>query len=299
MSENQLEYYATPGLMTDPHRHSVMFDGLPTDIAALCRVVQGVMIHIFWAERYGVKLSDGQKQQVQLRSVARKLRVIHEIDNRPLTAERSLGKKLVGNCRDFSTMLTAILRHQGVPARARCGFGRYFLPNHYEDHWVCEYWSATLKRWVLVDAQLDPFQCEQLEIQFDPLDVPRDQFIVGGKAWQICRSGQADPNCFGIFHMRGLWFVRGDFGRDIASLNKTELLPWDGWGIVDRADKDITEDDNRSLDRVAELTRGAEIAFEDVRTIYESDPHFRVPAEISTYLDNGEQKIDLAKEIED
>ena len=299
MPENQLTYYAAPGLMTNPGRHASMFDGLPTDIASLCRIVQGVMIHIFWAERYGVKLSDAQKQQVQLRSVARKLKVIRETDALPLNVERTLDKRLVGNCRDFSTMLTAILRHQGVPARARCGFGKYFMPNHYEDHWVCEYWNAAQKRWVLVDAQLDPFQCEQLEVAFDPLDVPRDQFIVGGKAWQMCRRGQADPDCFGIFHMHGLWFVRGDFGRDVASLNKMELLPWDGWGIVDRADKDVTEDDNRLLDRVAEMTCGDEIVFEDVRTIYANDARLRVPAEISTYLDNGEQKIELAREIEE
>ena len=41
----------------------------------------------------------------------------------------------MGNCRDFSTMLCTVLRYQNTPARARCGFGAYFLPDHYEDHW--------------------------------------------------------------------------------------------------------------------------------------------------------------------
>ncbi len=71
-------------------------------------------------------------------------------------------------------------------------------------------------------TQLDAFQCAELKIAFDPLDVPRDQFIVGGQAWKLCRSGQADPDQFGIFDMHGLWFVRGDFLRDVAALNKTE-----------------------------------------------------------------------------
>jgi hypothetical protein len=31
-------------------------------------------------------------------------------------------------------MLTSILRYQGIPARTRCGFGKYFLPGHFEDH---------------------------------------------------------------------------------------------------------------------------------------------------------------------
>ena len=93
-------------------------------------------------------------------------------------------------------------------------------PNHYEDHWVAEYWSAAQRRWVLVDAQLDDLQCAALQPDFDPLDVPRDRFIVGGAAWQMCRSGQADPERFGIFDMRGLGFIRGDFLRDVAALNR-------------------------------------------------------------------------------
>jgi len=36
-----LEYYARPGLMTDPGEHTSLFDGLPTEIPALCQVVRG------------------------------------------------------------------------------------------------------------------------------------------------------------------------------------------------------------------------------------------------------------------
>jgi hypothetical protein len=290
------EWYSAPGIMTDPHKHAVLFDGLPTDIAALCQVVQGLMIHIFWAERYGLKLPDTRKQEVQLRSVARRLARILELDARPLKEPRSLDKKVVGNCRDFSTLLTAILRHQGVPARARCGFGRYFKPNHYEDHWVCEYWNAGQKRWVLVDAQLDAFQCEKLQIQFNPLDVPRDQFIVGGKAWQMCRRGEADPEAFGIFDMHGLWFVLGDFVRDVAALNKIELLPWDGWGLMNRREE-LGVDDLAMLDQLAEWTSGADIAFEQVRSAFEHDERLRVPPVITAYTNGGAQQIELAKEI--
>ena len=60
------------------------------------------------------------------------------------------------------------------------------------------------------DAQLDDLMLDVLKPDFDPLDVPRDRFIVGGKAWQLCRCGQADPDAFGIFDMHGLGFVRGD-----------------------------------------------------------------------------------------
>jgi hypothetical protein len=280
--------------MTDPREHAPLFDDLPRDVAALCKVVQGVMIHIFWAERYGIKLSDERKNEVQIRSVARKLAHILELDPRPLSDARSLDKKLVGNCRDFSVMLTALLQHQGVPARARCGFGRYFMPGKYEDHWVCEYWHATENRWRFVDGQLDEFQQQALRIRFSPLDVPRTMFITGGKAWQMCRAGQANPDRFGIFDMHGLWFVRGDFVRDVAALNKMDLLPWDGWGIIETKDNDLSAADLAFLDRVAELTQGDVPQFDAVRAVYESDARLRVPPVIRSYTSAGVQSAEIA-----
>jgi hypothetical protein len=280
--------------MTSPGSRASLLDGLPSDLDALCRVVQGLLLHIFWAEAYGVQLSEERKSEVQLRSVARKLERILELDPRPLGEARPLEKRLVGNCRDFTVMLTAILRHQGTPARARCGFGRYFTPGRFEDHWVCEAWDAAQARWKLVDAQLDALQVEKLGIRFDPLDVPRDQFIVGGKAWGMCRAGEADPETFGIFDMHGLWFVRGDFVRDVAALNKVELLPWDAWGIIDARDEELTADDLAALDRLAELTAGDVPEFEQVQSLYEADPRLRVPTIIRSYTQAGAKTVDLA-----
>ncbi len=286
-------YYAAPGPITQPGGYAKLLDDLPTDIGQLCQLVQGVLIHVFWAERYGLELSDQRRAEVQLRTVVRQLARIRELDTRPLTVARPLTSRLVGNCRDFSVLLTTILRHQGVPARARCGFARYFLPNHYEDHWVCEYWNSARKRWVLVDAQLDFFQSAQLAIPFDPLDVPRDQFIVGGRAWQLCRTGAADPDTFGIFEMHGLWFVRGDFVRDIAALNKLELLPWDGWGIIETRDDELTAEDLVLLDRIAALTCGDVPEFEQMRALYERDERLRVPPTIRSYTAQGVQGVDV------
>jgi hypothetical protein len=290
---NDLTFFARPGGMTDPGAYARLFDNLPTDLGDLCRIVQGTTIHVFWAERYGLKLSPEREGEVQLRSLERRLARMLELDPRPLTEARPLEKKLVGNCRDHTQLLVAILRHQGVPARARCGFGAYFLPNHYEDHWVAEYWNATQKRWILVDAQLDAFQCEAMKIPFNPLDVPRDQFIVGGLAWQMCRSGQTDPEQFGIFEMHGLGFVRGDFIRDVAALNKVELLPWDCWGLILAPTLDQAEDLSL-LDRLAELTANDVPDFESVRALYESDPRLKVSGEIHSYVDGEMQTIELA-----
>ena len=175
-------YYSTPGPMTDPGAMAALLNDLPSDVGELVRVVQGLLIHVFWAGRYGVTLDEARQSEVQIRPLSAKLERIVELDPRPLSEPRAPDKRLVGNCRDFSLLLVGLLRHQGVPARARCGFGRYFEPDHYEDHWVGEYWDAAQGRWVLADAQMDARQRGVLQLPFDPLDVPRDQFITGGAA---------------------------------------------------------------------------------------------------------------------
>ena len=93
----------------------------------------------------------------------------------------------------------------------------------------------------MVDAQLDARQREA-RIPFDPLDVPRTQFLVAGEAWQRCRSGREEPERFGILDLRGLWFVRGNLVRDLSARAKPELLPWDGWGLMaKREESDASE----------------------------------------------------------
>ena len=272
-----LEFYVRPGPMTDPREHTDLFRGLPAEMPALVQTVQGLLLHIFWAERYGVTLSEERKQEVNIRTVAQMLERFQELDDSPLTVARALEKRLVGNCRDFSTLLCAMLRHQGVPARARCGFGAYFEPNHFEDHWVCEHWRPDEGLWVMVDAQLDSFQCQALGIEFDPLDVPSDQFLTAGKAWLMCRAGQADPDQFGIFDLKGMWFIRGNVVRDLLALNKIEILPWDVWGLMAKEEQDVTPEDMEFLDRVAQLTLAGNEAFSEVRAVYEGDSCLRMP----------------------
>jgi hypothetical protein len=133
-----LEYYARPGPMTDPRDQADLFRDLPTAIPALCQVVQGVLLHIFWAERYGVKLSEERKQEVNIRPAAQRLARIRQVNRLPLVIPRPVEERQVGNCHDFSTLLCAMLRYQGVPARARCGFGKYFVPEHFERLRECE-----------------------------------------------------------------------------------------------------------------------------------------------------------------
>lgn len=288
-----LTYFSQFGRMTDPGPYADLYANLPADVPSLVEIVQGLLIHVFWSERYGVKLGEDRQAEVQLRSMERRLTRSLELDPSPLTTARVNEKKLVGNCRDFSLTLASMLQSKGIPARPRCGFGAYFMPNHYEDHWVCEYWHEQEQRWVLVDAQLDELQQNVLQIGFNTLDVPRDQFIVGGAAWQMCRAGKADPNQFGIFDMNGIDFVKGDFIRDVASLNKMELLPWDCWGLILAETASLPPDDFSLLDRLANLTQVDVPDFDTVRRLYESDPRLKVGESILSYVNGSMVEIGM------
>ncbi|HEX2991169.1 MAG TPA: transglutaminase-like domain-containing protein [Anaerolineales bacterium] len=288
-----LTYFSHFGKITDPGPFADLYTGLPSDIPSLVQIVQGLIVHVFWTERYGLSLTGERQAEVQLRSMERRLERTLELDPGPLTTPRPLDRKTVGNCRDFSVTLASMLQSKGIPARPRCGFGSYFLPNHYEDHWVCEYWNEAEQRWILVDAQLDELQSAALGISFDTLDVPRDQFIVGGAAWKMCRSGQANQDQFGIFDMHGMDFVKGDFIRDVAALNKVELLPWDCWGLILADYASLPPDDLSLLDQLADLTHTDVPEFDRVRQLYESDPRLQVGSSIQSYVNGAMEQIRL------
>jgi len=288
-----LTYFAEYGKMTHPGLHADLYNDLPSDVPSLVQIVQGLVVHVFWAERYGLNLLEERKGEVQLRSMERRLVRTLELDPGSLTTPRPNEKKIVGNCRDFSLTLASMLQSKGIPARPRCGFGAYFMPDHYEDHWVCEYWNEAGQRWVLVDAQLDELQRGVLKPAFNALDVPRDQFIVGGAAWKMCRSGRADPDKFGIFDIHGMDFIKGDFIRDVAALNKIELLPWDCWGMILAEYATLPPDDLSMLDRLADLTHQDVPDFAAVRRIYESDPRLRVNESIQSYVNGNMELIKL------
>lgn len=131
---------------------------------------------------------------------------------------------------------------------------------------------------MMVDAQLDAFQCEKLKIQFDPLDMPQGQFVAGGKAWLMYRSGEADPDKFGIFDMYGVAFIRGNLIRDLLALNRIEILPWDSWGLIERDDRYAAENDIELMDRIARLTLAGNEAFSEIRAAYENDSRLQIPS---------------------
>jgi len=131
----------------------------------------------------------------------------------------------------------------------------------------------------MVDAQLDDFQQNSLNIGFDVTDVPEDQFLIAGKAWQLCREGKADPLQFGIMDWYGMWFVKGNLVRDLLSLSKIELLPWDTNQMTGPYENhDIDKSLYSLLDSIAKLTSESNIHFSSITDIIKTNPNLSMPS---------------------
>lgn len=269
-----VDFYATPGPLTRLDGLDEALAGVPDDPSGIAGVVQGVVVHPFWADVYDVTMPPERVDDVQTRPAARMVDAILSIDPRPLVERRDVGRRFFGNCRNFSTLTVALLRRAGVPARARCGFGGYFEPGKWVDHWVVEHWDGG--RWVRLDPQIDDVQRRALGLDADPADLPPGLFLSGGEAWLRCRVGEEDPDRFGIFDQWGAWFIAGNVARDLAALNKVEMLPWDGWGSLAGAGAP-----DEQVDEIAALTVADDL--DALRRRYETDDGLRVPSRVTAH----------------
>jgi hypothetical protein len=121
--------------------------------------------------------------------------------------------------------------------------------------------------------------------------VPHDRFVIAGDAWAQCRACEADPAKFGIFDLRGLWFIAGNLVRDVAALNNMEMLPWDVWGAMIRPDEPLQNDQLTFFDRLAALTHAPDVSFAELRTLYEGDDRLRVPTAVFNAVLNRPEAI--------
>src|SRR5450756_1613548 len=294
-----LSYYQSPGDITRLDHYAEFLTWLTDDIRAIFQVVQGILVHDAWIKGYGAALDWSHAYTTQAATMEDLLDRALQMDPRSLALPRSPEGRVVCCCREFATLFCAILRFKGIPARSRCGFGLYFSPGWYEDHWMCEVWQAQSGRWVQMDPQIDPFQQSTLKLAFSPLDLPPGQFSVAGDAWVKCRTRQvdparcgisADPSYFGLETLYGLWFVRGQLLRDFAALNKVETVPllvrlgkglnWNSWRLVGASDAELSAEDYRLLDTIAEYSCHPDEHFDEIRRLYQSVPDLQVPEEI-------------------
>ena len=135
--EDSCAFYASQGAMTDPGKAGALLDPLPSDTAALTRIIQGLGVYDVVAhDFYGFSPPQDRLCEIHLRPIATRLQRLVELDDRPLHIGRQVERRVLQRCNSFSLMLVSMLRAKGVPARSRCGFAAYFNPPNFEDHWV-------------------------------------------------------------------------------------------------------------------------------------------------------------------
>ncbi len=290
VSGNEQKFYATQSKFTDPGAFRSLLDNAPEDERELARWVRNVVFHEVYARQAGLILPDDAAREPAtsdpaVRYLEPMLGRILARDGRSLDFARPKDKCFIGICRDYAVMLCAMLRHQGRPARVRCGFAFYFEPgaNFGADHWVTEVWDRIARRWRLVDAEVDPDLRQHKAIAIDPFDLPRDQFQVAGTAWQLCRAGKADPTNYGVLEIgaKGRWFVAGNVLRDIAALNKHEVTAFDWWGMGTDIclSGQVTNEQCLVIDELARFSADGSFDFDHVREVYNdrSDVHVSNP----------------------
>ncbi|MEV5898488.1 transglutaminase-like domain-containing protein [Streptomyces sp. NPDC052127] len=248
---------------------------LPTDPRELTLLVRGLMVHRLEGDRVGYEIPEERlHHDAESRYVSGILRILRARKDAPLTRRRSYDEQFVGTCRDYSLLLCSLLRATGTPSRIRGGYATYFVEGFHDDHWVTEY-RLPDGTWRLADAQVS---AAFYEVPFDPMDVPRNGFLVAGQAWRACRAGAVDPETFGVWAdpgLRGKSLVLNSVILDLAARNGTEPLPWDGWGLSGlRKHDSLTEDDLALVDAVAAASTD-----EEARRLY-ADPRLVVPREI-------------------
>ena len=266
--DDLLGFYRTQTEVTDPGPHARAYDGLPEGIPGLCRAIQQNVIHMWWIgeqthgftretlEREGRKILD----EISLRTVADMLDWILRMDSRPLNEPRNARKRLVGNCRDYTVFLVSMLRHRGIPARARTGTARYFFPgeSRLEDHWICEFWDEAKGRWQQADAQIDGVMRTAMKLAYDPTDLPAGQFLTGWECYDELASGRIEARDIGFppDHC-GMGYVLNKMLADLASVTGQEVLPWAGWGIGG-PDGGAQPGDRELIERMVELLQGVD-----------------------------------------
>lgn len=292
LAAEESDFYLIQSVFSSPG-DSVRLGALPSDPRELATVVRGLLIHRNEGDLFGYPIPEDRRKKNESRYVADILRILDTRRAMALTVERRPADRFVGTGRDFALILCAFLRHTGTPARVRCGYGTYLTPGFHEDHWVTEYWGADFG-WRLADAQLASREAmAAYQIPFDPMRVPRDDFLVGGEAWQACRLGFRDPETFGVsgsVRATGMMAVRAGVVRDLAALNKVEVLPWEVWGIAEAAEEDLGAAERELLDTIAKVeSRGGPHA--ELRRLYLEHSALRVPETITSHTsDGGDQR---------
>ncbi len=235
--------YSQPGVFTTLGQvPPEALAALPHTPIEICRPVHSLVIQPTDAQECGIP--EERFSTNQLRPAEALLQELLALDPRPVTVARPPELRIVGTCRHFALLSCALLQLRGFDARVRCGFATYFQPGLGLDHWITEYRDHGTTNWARIDSEiLDGSVLDR------PERLAEGQFLSGGEAWQAFRRNEIDASLFGVHGTEnfGAAEIRGNAVKDLAALNKVEMLPWDEWGRMTEAYEGRTGSDYDEL----------------------------------------------------
>lgn len=281
-------------------------DALPSDLATLRAVSRQLVFHYEGSGDFAANgISPNRISEIDTRYVDAMFALLQERGGPVSLRPRPPGERLVGCCRDFAVLFVAMARHKKIPARVRVGFAAYFDPGWFHDHVIAEVWDKAQQRWRLIEPEIDDDHIAAIDgTTIDPLDVPTDKFITAPRAWLLTRAGEQDAERFVVApdlqipDTRGFWYLRHNLIHDLAALNKTEMLLWDEWGLMDTGDP-LDPTHTEALDNLAKFTASPDPSADDLRR-WGNRPEFRVPRIVTSEsaANNQRLQVDVSQTIE-
>lgn len=291
ISEKILEFYKKTSPYTDLGLYTDFAKNLPNDINELCLLQRNQIIHPFDLSNEVMRNDSNSPYGDMMKVSKTSLRYENDIfptaqavlaellrRDKNYSIDRKIEDKVHVCCREQTILLASILKSKNIPARARSGFAKYVSASGTQagDHWITEYYSSTNKRWTLVDADL---YFDKDILDFDLLDIPRQNFIFGAEAYLGIRENKfkseeiyysSSPLTFGLnASIRGLFF-------DFHSLMNDEIiflhLPK---YIIDKNFK-LSEEEFIELDNLAKLMLDPDKNFDALLGIWENNEKLRI-----------------------
>jgi hypothetical protein len=256
--------WSTQSLVTDPGKAVTAVDELPAEIRALREASSQLVFHY----RAGGDFAENGVPADRAGEI--NTRYADDMFALPLErGEPTFGRtrmppdRVVGCCRDATVLFLSLTRRKRIPARARVGFAAYFHPGWLVDHVIAEVWDEAEGRWRLVDPEMSSEWTPELNGRpVDWMDLADDQFVTGPRGWP---------------------YIAHNVIHDLAALNKTEMLLWEGWGMqLGHGDGPVPEADAALLDEVCARTADPGVSPDDVAALADRD-EFRVPPTVTSF----------------
>ncbi len=296
MKEEILNFYKKTSLYTNLGLYKDFAINLPNDIKELCLLQRNQIIHPF--DLCDEKMRNDPNSFYGDMTKVTKTSLNFENDlfptaqsmlaellrrNENYSKDRKIEDKIHVCCREQAILLASILKAKGFSARVRSGFATYCNLTNKEagDHWICEYYNDQEKRWILVDADMyfDEETLLEYHIDFNLLDIPRNKFIFGAEAYLGLRKGKynaneiyyaSSPKTIGIkAALHGLFY-------DFHSLMNDEIIFLHLPKYILDKNLNLTEDELKELDDLANLMLEPDVNFFKLREIWNNNLKYRI-----------------------